>query len=231
MRTITARAWALFALVGISAVGCSSTTPFKKDAAPPPGALSKQPAASPGINGLSKNTNSAWNTPPKSGAPNGAAPIIPANNQPIAPSAPTLSIAPAPPTNTPIQPTNYQQPAATPAGPIAPTISNATPAPQPVNGAGMKLPETISRASVPMPAPTLETSPSAVPTATTLILPQPTPPAMDVPPPAPPIPAMSPPPASNTVPSVTPIPLSQTVPPAPASLPAPGSLPIRARPQ
>lgn len=245
MRTNLNRIWAWMFVAAVGLTGCSSSKPFAK--VPP-----QMPPGAPGMNPtLNNNTNNAmakgaWNQRGGQnpnplaipGQPNGtgnAAPVIPANgmngmnatgmnsNQP--PAMPGgMTTPPGMPNNAPpVQPTNYQMP---PQPPAPLNQSNAAAPPMGVvPTAGHRLPDSISKSSMPIPV----TMPESTTTAN--MLPQPVPPAMDVPPAAPMMPSMSPMPKPAGLPTPQSLAPPAPLPPVSAVPPAPTPLPVRAKPQ
>lgn len=242
MRTTLNQSWAWIIVAAVGLTGCSSSKPFAK--MPP-----QMPPGPAGMNPMLNNNNAmakgGWSQPLSQnpnplaipGQPPGAgqaAPVIPANgsggmnanvvhpNQP--PAMPGgMTTPPVMPNNAPpVQPTNYQMP---PQPPAPLNQSNASPNMGGVPTAGQRLPDSISKSSMPIPATMPET------TTTANMLPQPVPPAMDVPPAAPMMPSMSPMPKPVGLPAPQALTPPAPLPPVSAVPPAPTPLPLRAKPQ
>lgn len=143
-------------------------------------------------------------------------------NQPPAMPGGMTTIPPSINNQPPVQPTNYQAPPQ----PVAPlNQSNASPYPGNVPTAGQRLPDSMTRNSMPIQAPMPE------PVSTSNMLPQPVPPAMDVPAAAATLPSMSPMPRAAGMPAPQNLAPPAQLPPVSSLPPAPTPLPVRARPQ
>ncbi len=168
MRTNLSRTWAWVFVAAVATTGCSSSKPFAKS---PPQLPPNVNGMNPPLNNNNANalTKAGWNQPPaKNGAnslaipqsPNGtAAPVIPANgaggmnanamnpNQPPPMPSGMTTIPPSINNQPPVQPTNYQ----TPPQPVAPlNQSNASPYPNAAPMSGQRLPDAMTRNSLPM---------------------------------------------------------------------------------
>jgi hypothetical protein len=208
MKTLTTRAWTGLLFAGLMSMGCTGPNMFSKaNNSQPPVPTKTSVASNSTQTGTTKNAQQLPANPP--GLPNmPGAQLTSANQMPPAGSG--LSIPGSPST---VQPVNYN--AAPPNG--SSPYGNAT------GTTGTRIPDSVTRNSMPMPTPALPPMPN-VPA-----LPQPLPPSMDMPPAPPPTPAMGmPPPTAMSPANGMPAPVS---PPLPVAPPPPVQLPaIKARP-